>query len=57
MARGDENDLADIRFLLQQEKISADKIRAAFSCARVPGVPELQEIFSAAQAKVLSLVI
>ena len=30
MARGDENDLADIRFLLQKEKVSADQLRSAF---------------------------
>jgi hypothetical protein len=45
MARGDENDLADIRFLLRQEPISADQLRAAFQCARVPGVPEIEELW------------
>jgi hypothetical protein len=56
MARGDENDLADIRFLLRQEPISADELRAAFQCARVPGVPEIEELFRAAQPKVLVIV-
>ena len=55
MARGDENDLADIRFLLRQETISKDTLRAAFSGARVPDVSELRAIFLAAQAKVLAL--
>ena len=31
MARGDENDLADIRFLLQQEPFTAGQLRAAFA--------------------------
>lgn len=56
MARGDENDLADIRFLLQQEKISSDQLRSAFSRARVPDVQEIHELFLAAQSKVLALV-
>lgn len=56
MARGDENDLADIRFLLQQEKISPDQLRNAFARARVPDVQEIQELFLAAQSKVLTLV-
>lgn len=43
MARGDENDLADIKFLLQQETISSDLLRAAFTRARVPDVPEIRE--------------
>lgn len=55
MARGDENDLADIRFLLQQEALSAEQLRAAFQCARVPDVPEIQEFFRATQPKVLAL--
>lgn len=55
MARGDENDLADIRFLLQQEAVSSEQIRAAFARARVPDVPEIQELFRAAQPKVLAL--
>ena len=55
MARGDENDLADIRFLLQQGKLTGDQLRAAFQSARVPDVPEIQELFRAAQPKVLAL--
>ena len=55
MMRGDENDLADIRFLLQQETIFADQLRAAFTRARVPDVPEIRELFQAAQPKVLAL--
>lgn len=56
MARGDENDLADIRFLLQQETISADQLRTAFARARVPDVPEIQELFRVSQPKVLALI-
>jgi len=55
MARGDENDLADIHFLLQQETLSADQIRAAFARTRVPDVPEIRELFQKAQPKVLAL--
>ena len=56
MARGDENDLADIRFLLQQETIPADQLRTAFARARVPDVPEIRELFEKAQPKVLALI-
>ena len=55
MARGDENDLADIRFLLQQETLTDEQLRAAFQRARVPDVPEIQELFRAIQPKVLTL--
>lgn len=55
MARGDENDLADIRFLLRQEPLTAAELVAAFQRARVPDVPEIQELFRAAQSKVLAL--
>ena len=55
MARGDENDFFDTRFLLGQEALMPDQLRAAFSRARVPDVPEIQELFRAAQLKVLAL--
>jgi hypothetical protein len=55
MARGDENDLADIRFLLGHGGLTADQLRAAFERARVPDVAEIQELFRAAQATVLAL--
>jgi hypothetical protein len=55
MARGDENDLADIRFLLQQEAFTLEQLRTAFQRARVPDVAEIQELFQAAQPKVLAL--
>ena len=55
MARGDENDLADIRFLLQKEPLTIEQLRAAFQRARVPDVVEIQELFRAAQPKVLAL--
>jgi hypothetical protein len=56
MARGDEKDMADIAFLLRLEPLSAPDLRAAFEVARVPEVPELKELFRAAQPKVLALV-
>ena len=55
MARGDENDLADIKFLLHQETLPVEELRAAFARARVPDVPEIRELFHAAQPKVLAL--
>ena len=55
MARGDENDLADIRFLLRQEPLTAAQLRSAFQRARVPDVPEIREIFRATQPEVLAL--
>lgn len=55
MARGDENDLADIGFLLRQEPLTAEQIRAAFQRARLPDVPEIHARFRAAQPKVLAL--
>jgi hypothetical protein len=55
MARGDENDLDDIGFLLRRDPFTADELRAAFREARVPDVPEIQNLFMAAQPKVLAL--
>jgi hypothetical protein len=56
MARGDENDLADIEFLLTREPLTADELRGAFARARVPDVAEIQALFRAAQPRVLALV-
>lgn len=56
MARGDENDLADIAFLLTREPLTADQLHAAFARARVPDLPETQALFLVAQPKVLALV-
>jgi hypothetical protein len=55
MARGDENDLADIRFLLSRELLPAERLAEAFARARVPDVPEIRELFRAAQPKVLEI--
>ena len=55
MARGDENDLADIGFLLTREPLTADQLSAAFAVARVPDIPETQALFRAAQLKVLAM--
>ncbi|MSU62576.1 MAG: hypothetical protein EXS31_09290 [Pedosphaera sp.] len=55
MGRGDENDLADIGFLLTREPLTADQLRAVFARARVPDIPENQALFLAAQPKVLAL--
>ncbi len=55
MARGEENDLADIEFLLTREPLTADQLRAAFARAGVPDIPETQALFLAAQPRVLAL--
>jgi hypothetical protein len=55
MARGDENDLADVEFLLTREPLTAGQLSAAFARARVPAVPEIQALFLSAQPKVLAL--
>lgn len=56
MARGDANDLADIEFLLTREPLTADQLHNAFAQARVLDLPEIQDLFRAAQPKVLALV-
>jgi hypothetical protein len=55
MARADADDLQDIRFLLQQEPLTQRQLETAFARARVPEVPEIQELFHRAQPKVLEL--
>src|SRR5438552_18019944 len=55
MARGDEQDLEDVQFLLSREPLSREQLQAAFGRARVPDVPEIRELFQAAQPKVLCL--
>ena len=55
MARGDENDLADIRFLLGKEKISTAELHSAFERARIPDVAEIRELFQLARPKVLQM--
>jgi len=56
MARADEDDLQDIRFLLQQQTMTGDQLKMAFTRARVPEVEEIRELFNRAQPKVLALV-
>jgi hypothetical protein len=55
MARADDDDLKDIRFLLQQESLTRAQLEAAFARARVPDVPEIQELFNRTRPKVLAL--
>jgi hypothetical protein len=55
MARADDDDLQDIRFLLQQDALNRQQLTTAFARARVPDVPEIQELFNRAQPKVLAL--
>jgi hypothetical protein len=55
MARADDDDLQDIRFLLQQETLSQDQLETAFGRARAPDVVEIRELFNRARPKVLAL--
>jgi hypothetical protein len=55
MARGDDDDLQDIKFLIQLESLTRNQLQAAFVRARVPDVPEIQELFNRSQPKVLAL--
>jgi hypothetical protein len=55
MARADEDDLQDIRFLLRQESMTREQLETAFALARVPDVPEIRELFNCARPKVLAL--
>lgn len=55
MARADDDDLQDIRFLLQQEPLTRDQLETAFARARVPDVEEIQGLYKRAQPKVIAL--
>jgi hypothetical protein len=55
MARADEEDMQDIRFLLQQEILSRGQLETAFGRGRVPDVKEIRELFNRARPKVLAL--
>jgi len=56
MARGDDEDLQDIRFILQQEALTRTQLENAFENARVPDVAEIRELFARSKPKVLGLV-
>jgi hypothetical protein len=55
MARADDDDVEDIRFLLRQESLTKDQLETAFARARVPDMPEIQQLFNRARPKVLAL--
>lgn len=55
MMRGDENDLYDIRFLLEREPQSENSLRDTFAHARLPDIPEIRELFQSTQPKVLEM--
>jgi hypothetical protein len=55
MARADDDDLQDIRFLLQRESFTRNQLETAFTRARVPDFPENMELFDSARSKVLAL--
>ena len=55
MARGDDDDLKDIHFILQQEPLTRAQLETAFEHARVPDVPEIRELFARSKPKVLAL--
>ena len=56
MARGDDEDLQDIRFILQQEPFSRGQLETAFERARVPDLTEIRELFNRSKPRVLALV-
>ncbi len=56
MARADDDDLQDVRFLLRAESLTDAQLEAAFARARVPDVPEIHQLFNQAKAKVLALI-
>jgi hypothetical protein len=55
MARGDDDDLQDIGFLLKQDHLTSNELESAFARARVPDIPEIRELFNRARPKVLAL--
>lgn len=55
MARGDDDDLQDIKFLLQQDPLTPNQLEIAFGRARVPDVPEIWELFNRTRPQVLAM--
>jgi hypothetical protein len=56
MARADDDDLQDIQFLIRAESLTKEQLEAAIAFARVPDLPEIQELFNRARPRVLALV-
>ena len=58
MMRGlDPEDMQDVRFYLEREPaIGVDELRAAFSAAVGPDIPEIWQLFAAAKPIVLAMV-
>jgi len=56
-ARGDDDDLQDIQFLLQQEPITVIQLGAAFDRARAPDIREIKELFKRAKTSVLTMAV
>ncbi len=55
MARGDNDDLQDIQFLLRQDPLTSNQLEIAFDRDRVPDVQEIRELFNRTRPKVLAL--
>ena len=55
MMRNDPQDMDDIRFLLEREKITRAHLVQAFAKARVPPVPEIIQNFQTMQPAVLPI--
>jgi hypothetical protein len=55
MMREDPQDLADIRFLLDQEAVSRNDLIGAFDQARVPAIEEIRIAFTTNKQRVLDL--
>ncbi len=57
MMRGaDPEDLADIEFMLANDRVTEAQLRTAFEQVRLPDIQELRDAFRAAQPKVIALV-
>ena len=53
LGRGDEGDLADITWLLDRERLSADAVRAAVASAQVPEV--MSRVFELARERLFAV--
>ena len=55
MMRDDEQDLADIKFMIEQQPHVTALLPSAMENARLPDVPEIRDIFARVKLKVLGL--
>lgn len=55
MMRGDDADLQEIEFLIKADNINPSDLEAAYRIARIPNIPEIEEIFLRSQKAVRKL--